>query len=501
MKKILKYSLITLLLLISLVFVGILYLFFVRGSNLFGLTYIAHNENYFTQAYEATGINTVQLDNTFYDVIIVPSKTENISAKIHFDTFGFTHVDYKDLKHTSNVANGVLSITVSEPKGALVYKNSYIELKMPTNAINLSIKNDYGTTTLNNETIKINNLSYKTKMGEFNFIKGDVLSLFDLELENGIFRMEETAKNHDVNGLNIKVASGKFYDTTHTFGSVSITNTMRGVVTIGSCRELSQTSQSAGGRISVGTVNTATISSSDTNIYISKLIGASSISLSASGKIEIDEYTSTSTLKTTYGNILIKKANAPVVAESANGNIYIKECTSYVVSSTTIYGNITVEFKSDAESYTPSTKTRSVTAKSSNGNITVKGAENVNLETTDKGNIHLELNDVSGLNTNYEITENSTTKTYNNIVKSAKGNIYVQFKDGADFILDTKSPKGSVNINYTALSDAGGITNNSEITTSINNATVSTSPTMLIASSNGGSVVIRENALANTTNN
>ena len=89
MKVFVRYFLIVILLLIGLFALGILYLFFVPGSSLFGITYISYSDNYNSEAYDASNISTIRLNSRAYDVFVVPASSEEISVRVYANSLGF----------------------------------------------------------------------------------------------------------------------------------------------------------------------------------------------------------------------------------------------------------------------------------------------------------------------------------------------------------------------------------------------------------------------------
>ncbi|MBQ8615809.1 MAG: hypothetical protein IJ415_04510, partial [Clostridia bacterium] len=75
MKKVWKYLVITLLLLLGLCCVGVLYLFFMPGTSLFNITYINYNIKKETSKYSASHVSAIELNSRSYEIEIIESET------------------------------------------------------------------------------------------------------------------------------------------------------------------------------------------------------------------------------------------------------------------------------------------------------------------------------------------------------------------------------------------------------------------------------------------
>ena len=93
MKKIGKYLIITLLLLLGLCCVGVLYLFFIPNSSLFNISYVSHSTKLSSkQQYLAEDVNKIVLNSNKFEVKISESSSDKISLKVYDQTFGFALV-------------------------------------------------------------------------------------------------------------------------------------------------------------------------------------------------------------------------------------------------------------------------------------------------------------------------------------------------------------------------------------------------------------------------
>ena len=144
MKKFWKYFTLTILFLLGLGCVGVLYLFFVPSSTLFGLAYITHNSTIESESYTINELNEVEIVSRNYNVNIVPTEENSVSAKVYSNAFGFVPAKSENVKITSkvNLATNTLTFNISEPYGAMFKASSKIDLFIPSSKIiDLTITN------------------------------------------------------------------------------------------------------------------------------------------------------------------------------------------------------------------------------------------------------------------------------------------------------------------------------------------------------------------------
>ena len=205
MKKVGKYIILTFLLLIGLGCVGILYLFFVPGASLFNITYINLNKKETVLAVKVSEINVINLNSRAYDVNIVPSKDDNVSVEIFSNNFGFVLVKNKATVASTSIKDNVLNIDIAEAYGFATKNNSYINLYIPSESpIDLNLSNKKAQTSINSGLIDINNLSYKTNKGNFNFKAGKINGKLSLDIGKSTFILNKNVmlnKNDDIDKL------------------------------------------------------------------------------------------------------------------------------------------------------------------------------------------------------------------------------------------------------------------------------------------------------------
>ena len=489
MKKVGKYIIITLLMLLGLCCVGVLYLFFIPKSSLFNITYINHNKQLQSEKYNISNVVQVDLNSRAYDVNILSTDESFVYVEINCNSFGFVLTKNKDTSITSYVNNSVLTFNIIEPYGFAVKNNSYINLYIPkTSNLNLNLSNKKAKTTIKSSNLQINNLTYSTNSGNFNFNEGKINGSMNLNLDKSVFTLNENVQTNN-NDVKLSMTSGKFYATKSTLGNIEITNNERGVIDIQNCNNFIENQSSAGGQIYIDKVEYISLTASDTIVEITDVTDGAIIDLKGSGKITINKVQAYSTLTTKSGDITINNCDATVILHTDTGNIDVQNAMK-TVSIKTNHGNATVNFSNDAKHYSPSdeTKTRTLYATIHNGTLTATGVEHIGvadeneefnftgLKVTGNGQINLSMNDVCG--------ENS--------IAGKDGNINVVVNTSSQYILKTSSKTGNVRVNLAQIEQSYGYTSQEEQTTLVN---CSNSTNTLTVSTNQGNLTLLDNLM------
>jgi len=432
MKKFWKYFIILILLLAGLFCVGLLYLFFVPDSTLFNIKYIGYSEKFETGPYSTEGISTIELNSRAYDINIIPSESSEISVTVKAKSFGYVLEKNSHVDVSSSISGNTLTIDVTEPHGLAANGFSSIDLKLPKNySPNLVLKNKKADVLIQSESISINNLTYKSNSGRFDFKSGSINGEMNLTLNSAVFNLGSSV-NVNENNLTLSLTSGKFNASTHSFKNVKVTKNTRGIVDIKNCSSFVEKVESAGGKIVIDSVLSVNIESSDTNVDIKNLYGGTII-LTRTGSVKIDHLQGISLIKTKSGSISINKASAKFSTETTTGNQNLKNLT-YFVEAVSTYGNINVEFANDAGNYnfTDAIPLRSLTATTTSGKITVKGVEHIKILVKDNGRVDVNMNNVLG---------------DGNQIIGKRGSVNVVIANDAIYGLTTESTEGSVYVN------------------------------------------------------
>lgn len=469
-----KYFTITILLLLGLCCAGILYMFFV-GAPLFNFKYVSYNKSYYSSEYsvENNSINTVKLINGRFEVKVLDSSTNNISMKVHNGVFGFTTKQSANFDFSENLdkENGVLTFTITEPHGFAATGRSSIELYLPeTGGLDLILSNTGAKTSFNSK-VEINNLSYTTRSGDFEFNQGKISGQMNLSLGRASFKIADAVETN-TNEVNLKMTSGSFNCPNKEFDVINLISSTSGVLRAGKCNEINGENENAGGSITIDMVGNANLVAGDTNVRISTLTSGI-IEIGKTGRININKTLGRVNLHAKAGNIWVGEANYELTCTSSSGNISIDK--SYkVVNAETTSGDISINFDFEGNtnsvgddksyatknSYSEDKDNRRVIVKTASGTINCYGVENIDATITGAGAANIYLENVLG----------------DNIIKSEKnGSVYVQVKeftrdimpDGwAHFVLDTQS-SGYVRVNFTQMDETYGKTN-SELHETIN---------------------------------
>lgn len=479
MKTFWKYTLITLLLLAGLFVLGLLFLFFVPGSSIFGVTYISYNAEYYSQSYSADSLNKLIFNSRSYAVNLVPSTSGKISVKVYTNATGFARTKSSKVAINAKSKAGQLTLDVEEPHGMLFNNKSYIELRVPTDmAADLNIVNRNATVNLSNKDMSIGNLFYSTNFGTLKLEAGAITGSLDLEIGGGnVYVGKDFALQE--NPVRIDVKDGLFDASLSKLGAVTITNNTRGVIKINECTSLNEKVETAGGRLELRTVGSINVQSSDTDIYINELTHGGTISLdsssTATGKVEINSIKGVADIKTNEGSITIHSATEPLYLESGSGDIKADNILSNVTANST-YGNIDVNFSKDAPAYSTDTLSRMLIATTHNGKITATGVNNVNISIKGKGRVEMTLDDVLG----------------ENIIDGKDGNVAIRINKDSKYRLTTHSDQGDVSVNLLQLSEFGGYTTNVDTTTYVNHNEGDSVTNSLYITTMSGNLYVRD---------
>lgn len=433
MKKFWKYFLILILLLAGLFCVGLLYLFFVPNSSMFGITYISYSDRYQSKAFNKDAIHTIEMESRSYDVNIQTSSSDSISVIVDAKSFGYVLEKNSYVNLSTEVVAGILKINITEPSGLAFKNNSSITLRIPENYnVNLKLTNKNAETNLSGAKLTLNTLNYTTQNGDFYFNSGAISSALTLDINKAEFNLTQNVQTTAMD-VNLKVSSGKFKAGNHPFKNVNVLNNTNGVVAIKSCETFTSISKSSGGKFSLGTVNSINVESSDTNIEINKLLGGT-IKLTESGKVYIKNLESFATIQTNSGSITIENANAPVSMISESGDQKIINATKQITAEST-YGNINVDFKESEGTYNKDDTypSRSVIATTKNGKITLNGVDNIKVGIVENGTgrADIKMRKVLGDNTvdaqrGDVVITIANTEVYQLITESTEGgSVYV----------------------------------------------------------------------------
>lgn len=475
MKKFWKYFLIILLFLLGIGFVGLAYLFFFPNSSLFGLKYVSFNQHYLSKSsYSVTNVNTIELNNMFYDIEIVPTDTNKIYLDCYSNTLGFVLSKNSKVEISSSLNAGKVTFDVAEPHGFAIHNASLITLYIPKNASLSYNLNSKKADIFINKALKVNNLSYSTQSGSLNFKKGSISGNIDLNINNATFNLGENVSTSK-NNTTLKMKNGKFVATDALLGNVEIKSNFTGNIFLNSCENFINNVSTCGGNIQANYIKILTMNSSDTNVYVKKTDSAN-INLSKFGKVNIDEVTNFARIKTNSGKIYVKTCSAQNPSfETKSGNLTITDC-KYDTNVTTGSGKINVSFLESTASYSSNNKSRFVSCVLGDGSATLNGIERLNLEIKGKGSANIKMHDVLG-----ESLVN---------LKKGSANFVISNEATVKYKLITKAETGPVSVNLSRVSQNDSYTTKSLTETLVNSAPVGT-PNILNITSSSGAIKVR----------
>lgn len=478
MKKVGKYLLITILILLGLFFASLLFLFFVPKSSIFGITFISYNECQYTKFYDDDNIDNIVLESRSYEVNVKTHSSNQLYAKVENHSLGYVLKDNQYLIVKESVNNNTLTLTVVEPHGAAFKNNSEITIFVPKDKeISLSISNKNALVNINDENLKINDLSYSTKNGSFNLNKAQISGNLNLDLNKAIFTISKDV-NLNSNNVNLKITTGKLNAKHSEFGNLNITGNERGVILFKSCANLTQSMQTSGGRIEANSVSNINYSGSDTNLYITEITSGAIIKLT-NGEVYIGSISGTSDIITSSGNVTVGTANSNLTVLTTSGNIEISNAHNKVRTTSTS-GNINVYFSADASFADSSNlECRYLIATSASGNVTASGINRADVNITSSGAVSIAYAEFQA---DLGLVSSISTK---------RGSIYVTVDSNAKFVLNSTT-SGSSRINFMQTEQYKGWTDNNIKDKEINGSKNANSNQITI-SSQSGSILMHDN--------
>ena len=416
MKKVGKYILILALLLAGLFFIALLFLFFIPDSSLFGITYIGKGSQHYSQAYAASGVNTIVINNSAFNVEIVTVKdSDKISLLVENRMFGFTLKKHSAVTISPKLFKQTLTFNIEEPYGVAFKNGSYIELRIPANMVkdptsaygfNLTLNNSSSKSNINCEQSAINNLKFTTKSGSLNINKGAVTGNISLDLSRGSCNIANTSTLNS-NNVTLKQTSGSFStEDKVVLGNINHTQNTTGDVDINVCNNYIAPLNTAGGNISIQKVNNELeLTSTDTNLYVKEQnSGGIKINLTESGAVTIDKINAAeriADITTKNGSINIKNSRKNLKLITTNSGSITATNIYAEVSATSNRGNINISYAKDAANFdytNPNSSSRKATINTQSGTVNVSGVQNINLTITKNGNATVNMNEVYGNN-------------------------------------------------------------------------------------------------------
>ena len=444
-----KYLLITLLLLTGLFMVGLLFLFFVPTSSIFGITFISYNDRLISKDYNISNVNKIVVDSRSYDIELVAVNNTNCSLRVESHSLGYVLQKNSKVKLEEEFSNGVLTFTLTEPYGAAFKNNSLITLYIPkSKAVNVNLKNKNATTKIDNADLKIKNLSYTAEDGVVNLKKATILGKLNLNLNKTDFRVSPDV---NLNGCNVdlQVTTGSFDASKSTIGEINILSNERGVILLNACSAINQSKQTTGGRIQANKVNTISFSGSDTNLKINEVSTRASIKLTTSGKVSIEKLSGIADIVTNSGSIKIKNCTnnlTSLTILSKSGDVSVNNAYNKVFVETTS-GNINVNYAENAGYANSSNQNiRYLKALTKTGKIVAEGVNKTDIEIKDDGTAEITY---EKFNSNQNLISN---------INSKNGNVYIKVKKASAFVLNSKTHSGNSRINLTQTEKYNGWT-------------------------------------------
>lgn len=438
-----KYLTLTLLFIIGLCCIAVFYLFFVPGSDLFGITYISKSEVLDSLSYEITGVTKIIVKCNSYDVNIEKTKTNSSYLKVYSKSFGFGLKQNSVAQLKANLDSGILTYEITEPQGLISKNDSVITLYLPADSSNVDLQFDNNSSKINvNDEISVDEIIYNSNSGGLNLNSGSILGDLSITSDNADIDISEYYVVDTETDLHLSLSKGKFNAPYTKFKNVNIISNERAVIVLKECENLQGNNLTAGGKLEIENLGGVDFSSTDTNLKIKNLIGLGSIDLTMSGKVEIENTLFNPTIKTNSGTIKIENAFNSLLLESKSGNITVNKATLHV-KATTENGKIYINFDNETltnEPYQSNVLSADAEIKIVNGSANIIGADNINLVIDGSGHADVNMKDI---------------KQDNDIqVKNGSLNLVVN-KDSLYTLTTHITGNGNINVNLSQLPIGG----------------------------------------------
>lgn len=451
---------------------GILYLFFVPGSNLFNITYINTNKTLKSADFDRQSVSVVEINSNSYAVNVLNTSDENFYAVLNANSFGFVktknknaklNVEYNDLTKT-------VTFTVIETKGFCTKGKSNLTVYVPAEkSFDLKINNKKSKVITNLTSGSIGDLNYSSSSGSFHFNKGSVHGLIDLDLNKSNFSIAEIV---DCNFTDVKIraTSGKFNAGKSNFNKVEVLKNSQATININSCNDFEMNAPKAGGKINIGIVTNTQTTAGDTKIKFNEIHGEAIIDLRKSGVASIESLLSEdamSILSVAAGKITIGSCNSRINASVLESGSLVINNAQKIINVYSSNGNVEINFAENAKSYAEDKASRVVYANIKNGNFKATGVEHVGKYIPDSDKQHNPYIYVTG---NANVTINMQNVLGDNWVYAEKGTVkfVINADESVKYILKTSCETGSVRVNLSQTEQYNGYTTNEETPTYVN---------------------------------
>lgn len=401
------------------------FLFFYREGNIFGIQYISRDNVLYARSsgVEISDIETIKVDSYKYDVYIkVNPSVSTVVGAMRNKVFGYAKMSSAvfDFKVQYEKGSKTLIFDSVQPRGWLNSKDSYIEIAIPESLkdTNINITSTTSKADVNiggDKVLNIASLDVTTKSGDVVIKNVNIANKIKADIGSGIMYIDEKCATTDDIDCILSVGSGtinftKFNVDNFVLGTTEIKKNAKGKIGILKTSELITVGNiNGGGLVQVGEVSRVDFESKDTDVAIDCING------------EVTDALSTSRIVSTgLGDVKINSAKCNLEIDAHNGNIYLNTCLGVVnlitnqgdirmdnafkmVSASTAYGNININYSDAAPDYmdsdiNDSNKNRAVVATTKNGHISISGLQNGYIEAQNKGRISLKYDKVVGTN-------------------------------------------------------------------------------------------------------
>lgn len=400
------------------------FLFFYREGNIFGVQYIKQNQIlYATEDEDMTNLETIVVNSDVFDVYIrVNPSVNSLTGAMKSKVFGYTT---KTKAHTSfsleyNEKTKTAVFDSVEPKGWLNKKDSFIEIAIPESmaekGYDIQVNTNKGKTLIGGDNDwTIGALNINTNKGKVTVTNITLNDNINVNIGSGWILLDDKCKTNTTVNATVNLGSGtvnfaRVNTEIFKFNAIKVESLKSGRIGITKAEELiTDGNINGGGSVEVTKeIKTVKFSSLDTDVKINTIkdvsqIEQSEIVITGQGKVSVNESLCCHlTIDGHNGDIKVNSATGTMTLLSNQGDVNVSKALK-LVSATTQYGNIYIEFDSEALDYfdTPlndSNKNRVVSATTKNGHIIVKGLQHGAISATGNGRISLEYDRIVGEN-------------------------------------------------------------------------------------------------------
>lgn len=432
--KIGVYLLILFVVLISLIIIGVGYLFLVPKAELFGISYVKDKtyKYYSSVDYDIELIDKLIIKASKFNINIKASdEHDDIRIKVYNDFSGFSkNKKANEFIFEYNPSDDSLLLETKEMSGWIGSGDSRIDVFIPKAlfgeafSVSASAKSDcsiavegFGGAKLGSleiglnrgdfyyDNISINEIYIKSNRGEITAgenVSGEVETL---TLDLGKNKVDFLYAGKAQEGL--KKEGAEYEDIDFVVKKLILRNCEKnGEIRLIRCEKILSDEGCVvnGGKLTVSKCKFFDVESENFSMRcynLDEAVTTSYFKASGTGSIVVDNAGSVCNLSTNSGDIKVEKANKELVVETMTGDISLNKA-SFGVTAITKSGNISVAFDEELGEYSIGNRVRVIDSlRSSGGTVKVIGVNKMNLDVS-KADVYVEY---------YKVVDTNEVKT------------------------------------------------------------------------------------------